>query len=373
MSTLTPLRGHAAGLASWFATRRRPALARSAQVLGRVWIHGQGDLIVDEDVVLDARSAPIEIHAARGARISIGRGARIGPGASLEAIARITIGAGATLGDFCKIMDNHFHPLDGEHRLPPSRPVVVGAGAIIGERAILLPGATIESGAVVPAGAVVSRRFGTARPASAPVTIADGGGAERMPVAHDRSIVPARSFMGKVRAAIDIVRAAWYLRACSLGRHVRAGGPVAVVNEGSIKVGANTVLLGGMIPTGLVCARGGALEIGAGTIFNYGVSVTVSRSVTIGDRCQFGSFVRVADRTADKTGPIVIGSDVWIAHGATIEPGVTIGHGSVISAGSRVTADVPANSLAIGNPVRCMSLSLRSDRTQGRGALSERK
>jgi len=371
MSAATPLRRHSVGLVRHFALRRRPSLARSVRVLGKVWIHGQGDVIVDEDVVLDARSAPIELHATSGAEIRVGRDVRIESGASLEAIARITIGAGATLGAFCKIMDNHFHPLDGEHRLPPSRPVVVGAGAFIGERAILLPGASIESGAVVPPGAVVSRRFGAAQPSSA--SSRTGDGAERMPVAHDRSIVPARSVIGKVRAAADIIRAAWYLRTCTLGTHVRAGGPVAVVNEGSIAIGSNAVLLGGMIPTGLVCARGGALEIGAGTIFNYGVSVTVSRSVTIGERCQFGSFVRVSDRTGDRTGPVVIGSDVWIAHGATIDPGVTIGSGSVISAGSRVTADVPANSLAIGNPVRCMSLSLRSDRTAGRGVRSERR
>jgi maltose O-acetyltransferase len=249
--------------------------------------------------------------------------------------------------------------------------VVVGAGAVIGERAILLPGASIESGAVVPAGAVVSRRFGSAQPSSQ--GIRNGDAAERMPVAHDRSIVPAHSVMGKVRALVDIIRAAWYLRTCTLGRHVRAGGPVAVVNQGAIKVGANAVLLGGMIPTGLVCAPGGTLDIGAGTIFNYGVSVTVSDSVTIGERCQLGSFVRISDWTADRNGPIVIGSDVWIAHGATIEPGVTIGPGSVISAGSRVTGDVPADSLAIGNPMRCMSLSLRSDRLPGRGVEAERR
>ena len=33
-------------------------------------------------------------------------------------------------------------------------------------------------------------------------------------------------------------------------------------------------------------------------------------------------------------------------------PGITIGYGSVIGAGSVVTKDIPANSLAVGNPCK---------------------
>ena len=50
--------------------------------------------------------------------------------------------------------------------------------------------------------------------------------------------------------------------------------------------------------------------------------------------------------------PIVIERNVWIAAGATIIGGVTIGENSVVAAGSVVTRDVPANSLAGGNPAR---------------------
>ncbi|TME44384.1 MAG: hypothetical protein E6I55_11040 [Chloroflexi bacterium] len=78
-------------------------------------------------------------------------------------------------------------------------------------------------------------------------------------------------------------------------------------------------------------------------------------------RTLFGSLVRVCDRGKAGAGPVLIGDDVWIAHGAIIEPGVTIGSGSVVAAGSVVSCDVPPGSLAIGNPARCMSLSLRSD------------
>ena len=337
-----------------------PAQRATARSLGRIWIHGEGDVVVEDDVILDARWAPIELHATRGARINIARGVRIESGASLEAMAGITIGAGATLGAFCKVMDNHFHQIDRDHRLPPSRPIFVGAGASIGERAILLPGAWVASGAVVPPGAVVSRRFG-ARPRIGATDDVDESGA-RLPVAQDRSYVPSRRRAAKLRAAMDVLRAEWYLRGCELGHHVHAGGPVAVVNEGTIAIGDNAVFVGGMIPTGLVCAPRARVSIGAGTIFNYGVCVTAAREITIGERCQFGSFVRVTDRIGMRAAPIRIGDDVWVAHGATISPGVTIGARSVISAGTAVTEDVPADSLAIGSPMRCMSLSLRSDR-----------
>lgn len=50
--------------------------------------------------------------------------------------------------------------------------------------------------------------------------------------------------------------------------------------------------------------------------------------------------------------PITIHSNCWIASNVTIAGGVTIGEGCVIGAGSVVTRDVPANSLAAGNPCR---------------------
>ena len=49
---------------------------------------------------------------------------------------------------------------------------------------------------------------------------------------------------------------------------------------------------------------------------------------------------------------IHIGNHVWIACGAIICGGVTIGDGAVIGAGSVVTRDIPGGWLAVGNPCR---------------------
>jgi acetyltransferase-like isoleucine patch superfamily enzyme len=50
--------------------------------------------------------------------------------------------------------------------------------------------------------------------------------------------------------------------------------------------------------------------------------------------------------------PIVIEKGVWIAAGAILIGGVTVGEHSVVAAGSVVTKDVPANTLVGGNPAR---------------------
>lgn len=51
-------------------------------------------------------------------------------------------------------------------------------------------------------------------------------------------------------------------------------------------------------------------------------------------------------------GNIEIGNDVWIGFGVKILSGVKIGDGAVIGAGAVITKDVPAYSVAVGNPAR---------------------
>lgn len=49
-------------------------------------------------------------------------------------------------------------------------------------------------------------------------------------------------------------------------------------------------------------------------------------------------------------GDIVVGNDVWIGRESVIMPGVTIGDGAIVAAYSVVTRDVPAYTVAGGNP-----------------------
>jgi acetyltransferase-like isoleucine patch superfamily enzyme len=89
----------------------------------------------------------------------LGAGVRVEGGVSIEAKARVEVGRRTVLHGFCKVLDNHFHPLFGDrHRgAPPSNPVFIGDDCDIGWRAIILPGARLGTGARALPGVVVSR------------------------------------------------------------------------------------------------------------------------------------------------------------------------------------------------------------------------
>lgn len=148
---------------------------------------------------------------------------------------------------------------------------------------------------------------------------------------------------------------------CTVGHGSGAWRRVVVDVKGRCTIGDRVLFLSGVAPCELRVAKGAELLIGDDCYFNYGTALTVAHSsVRIGNRCMFGSFVCVGDEDAGKKGPVVLGDDVWVAHGAVIEPGVTIGDGAVVSAGAVVTADVPPRTMAMGNPARIMPLSLAS-------------
>ena len=71
-----------ADLGTRLKLRRCASVGRSAIALGRIWVRGRGQVHVSDGVVLDARAAPIELFAHRGAEI------RIGPGVRIEGYAR---------------------------------------------------------------------------------------------------------------------------------------------------------------------------------------------------------------------------------------------------------------------------------------------
>lgn len=50
--------------------------------------------------------------------------------------------------------------------------------------------------------------------------------------------------------------------------------------------------------------------------------------------------------------PVVIEDRVWIGEGVIIMPGIKIGKGAIIGAHSIVNRNIPANSIAVGAPIR---------------------
>lgn len=93
--------------------------------------------------------------------------------------------------------------------------------------------------------------------------------------------------------------------------------------------------------------------------------------VTLGDNCLIGHNVVFATlnhgiapeaRALMLPAPIVVGKNVWIGSNSTILQGVTIGDNAIIAAGSVVTKDVPANTIAGGVPAK----PIRNIESQGR-------
>lgn len=60
--------------------------------------------------------------------------------------------------------------------------------------------------------------------------------------------------------------------------------------------------------------------------------------------------------------PVRIEEDAWIAAGAIIQRGVTIGARSIVSAGSVVRDDVPPDAIVAGNPARIIRMLNENDR-----------
>lgn len=97
-------------------------------------------------------------------------------------------------------------------------------------------------------------------------------------------------------------------------------------------------------------------NIGSGTILGYGVmGIVIHTNAKIGENCMIlqqvtiGTAVPFFDMNNLHPVPI-IEDNVYIASGAKILGGITIGEGSVIGANSVVTKDIPRNSLVLGIP-----------------------
>ncbi len=63
-------------------------------------------------------------------------------------------------------------------------------------------------------------------------------------------------------------------------------------------------------------------------------------------------------------GDVTIGHDVWLARGAKILSGVTIGHGAVVGAFAVVARDVPPYGIAVGNPMQVVRKRFRDDQIE---------
>ena len=117
------------------------------------------------------------------------------------------------------------------------------------------------------------------------------------------------------------------------------------------------------------------ITIGDGSWINYGLTVldvapvVIGADVLIGPNCSLYTAIH-------PTAPITLEDNVWLGGSVVVCPGVTIGENSIIGAGAVVTRDIPANSIAVGNPARVIKeldpTAPRALQAAGAGAADER-
>jgi acetyltransferase-like isoleucine patch superfamily enzyme len=143
------------------------------------------------------------------------------------------------------------------------------------------------------------------------------------------------------------------------------GDVLEALREGRLELGPHVLLE----PNVWITAPGSArVRIGGGSFLNQGVMVAALSLVEIGEHCMLGNGTFVSDAAhrfddPDRPvpwqgfttkGPTRIGDNCWLGVNVAVTSGVTIGRRCVIGAGSVVTHDIPAFSVAAGAPARVL-------------------
>ena len=121
------------------------------------------------------------------------------------------------------------------------------------------------------------------------------------------------------------------------------------------------------------CDYGSRIEVGKNFFANYNCTMLDVAKIRIGDNVMLAPNVAIytaghpihpATRNSlyEYGREVTIGNNVWIGGNSVICPGVTIGDNSIIGAGSVVTKDVPAWTVAGGNPCRVIREITEADR-----------
>ena len=120
------------------------------------------------------------------------------------------------------------------------------------------------------------------------------------------------------------------------------------------------------------CDYGFNIEVGKDLFCNYNCTILDVCKVKIGDNCLMASNVAIytaghpvhpalRNTFYEYGAEVIIGDNVWIGGNSVICPGVHIGDNTVIGAGSVVTKDIPAWSVAAGNPCRVIRKVTKDD------------
>ena len=89
--------------------------------------------------------------------------------------------------------------------------------------------------------------------------------------------------------------------------------------------------------------------------------VTIKRGVLMGHHNHIGKFSEINPGVVLSSN-VAIGNKTVIGSGAIVRNGVSIGANTIIGMGSNVLSDIPAESVAFGNPCKVVRQNLESDK-----------
>ena len=164
---------------------------------------------------------------------------------------------------------------------------------------------------------------------------------------------------------------------CSLSRGAKLSSTARIRNirglTSAIKVGDRSFIAGEL----LTFAHGGQIQIGQWCYIGEGSRIWSAGRIDIGDRVMISHNVNIFDNLTHPVDPVLrhqhfraiasvghphridlgerpvrINDDAWIAAGAMVLRGVTIGKAAIVGAGAVVTHDVPPFAIVAGNPAR---------------------
>lgn len=180
-----------------------------------------------------------------------------------------------------------------------------------------------------------------------------------------RKTISTMAFSQQMATLLRLIRGTWYAPRFDKRHWVLAGTGLRIEKRfGKIYLGA-VVGLGshvGIAVIGESHITPAVLQIGAHTYIQDRAHINCYQRITIGDHCAISWDVEILDTDIHRmlidenpitpTAPVTIGNHVWIGARAIVLKGVIIGDNAVIAAGSVVTSDIPAATLAGGNPAR---------------------
>lgn len=110
-------------------------------------------------------------------------------------------------------------------------------------------------------------------------------------------------------------------------------------------------------PLAIDCAN--QVQLGHHVYANHHLTMMALGGITIEDGVMLGPGVDLLTVNHEPgnirvltTGRITLKRNAWLGARVSVLPGVTIGENAIVGTGAVVTKDVPANSVAVGNPAR---------------------